>query len=84
VIESSLLHRRTLARAATGVDRVRVERKPRPLSENGPCYLAKNLSVYLEENAMDHTRGRLYHPMTQGRIERYHRSMKNVVRLENH
>jgi hypothetical protein len=22
--------------------------------------------------------------MTQGKIERYHRSMKNVVRLENH
>ena len=33
---------------------------------------------------MGHTRGRPYHPMTQGKIERYHRSMKNVVRLENH
>ena len=32
---------------------------------------------------MQHTRGRPYHPMTQGKIERYHRSMKNVVRLEN-
>ncbi len=33
---------------------------------------------------MEHTRGKPYHPMTQGKIERYHRSMKNVVRLENH
>jgi putative transposase len=33
---------------------------------------------------MGHTRGRPCHPMTQGKIERYHRSMKNVVRLENH
>ena len=31
-----------------------------------------------------HTRGAPYHPMTQGKIERYHRSMKNVVKLENY
>ncbi len=73
-----------LARAATGVDRVRVEHKPRLLSDNGPCYVAKDLAVYLRENGLGHTRGRPYHPMTQGKIERYHRSMKNVVRLENY
>ena len=33
---------------------------------------------------MWHTRGRPYHPMTQGKIERWHRSMKNVVKLENY
>ena len=73
-----------LARAATGVDRVRVEHKPRLLSDNGPCYVAKDLAAYLAQHEIDHTRGRPYHPMTQGKIERYHRSMKNVVRLENH
>ena len=31
---------------------------------------------------MTHTRGRPYHRQTQGKIERYHRSMKNVVKLE--
>jgi transposase InsO family protein len=31
---------------------------------------------------MEHTRGAPYHPQTQGKIERYHRSMKNVVKLE--
>jgi transposase InsO family protein len=73
-----------LARAATGVDRVRVRHRPRLLSDNGPCYVAKDLAAYLRENGLRHTRGRPYHPMTQGKIERYHRSMKNVVRLENH
>ena len=33
---------------------------------------------------MTHTRGAPYHPMTQGKIERYHRSMKNVVKLQNY
>ena len=33
---------------------------------------------------MAHTRGRPYHPQTQGKIERYHRSMKNVVKLEHY
>ena len=67
-----------------GDDRVRVEHKPRLLSDNGPCYVAKDLAVYLKQHGLGHTRGRPYHPMTQGKIERYHRSMKNVVRLENH
>ena len=33
---------------------------------------------------MAHTRGRPYHPMTQGKIERYHRSLKNQILLENY
>ena len=30
------------------------------------------------------TRGKPYHPMTQGKIERWHRSMKNEILLENY
>jgi len=57
-----------LARAATGVDRVRVDHRPRLLSDNGPCYVAKDLAAYLEQPGLGHTRGRPYHPMTQGKI----------------
>jgi len=32
---------------------------------------------------MTHTRGAPYHPQTQGKIERYHRSMKAVVKLDH-
>ena len=73
-----------LARAAAGVDRVRVEHRPRLLSDNGPCYVSGELRSYLAECGMRHTRGAPYHPMTQGKIERYHRSLKNVVKLEHY
>jgi transposase InsO family protein len=33
---------------------------------------------------MEHVRGAPYHPMTQGKIERWHRTMKYVVLLENY
>lgn len=33
---------------------------------------------------MSYTRGAPYHPQTQGRIECYHRSMKNVIKLESY
>ena len=33
---------------------------------------------------MSHTRGKPYHPQTQGKIERWHRSLKNQILLENY
>ena len=73
-----------LARAKTGIDQVRVVHRPRLLSDNGPCYVSGELADYLETHKMAHTRGAPYHPMTQSKIERYHRSMKNVVKLEKY
>ena len=68
----------------TGADQVLVKHKPRLLSDNGPCYLSKELKAYLKQQEIEHTRGAPYHPQTQGKIERYHRSMKNVIKLENY
>ena len=73
-----------LARAKTGVDRVQVRHRPRLLSNNGPCSVSQELATYLDTHGLGHTRGAPYHPMTQGKIERYHRSMKNVVKLEKY
>jgi len=50
----------------------------------GPCYVSKELREYLTERGLTHTRGAPYHPQTQGKIERYHRTMKNVVKLRNY
>ncbi len=68
----------------TGLDQVKVRHKPRLLSNNGPCYFSGELSEYLQTNGMAHTRGRPYHPQTQGKIERWHRSMKNQILLNNY
>jgi putative transposase len=76
----------TLAMALrnSGLERVRVRHRPRLLSDNGPSYLSAQLGSWLAEHGMTHTRGKPYHPMTQGKIERYHRSMKNQILLENY
>jgi hypothetical protein len=71
-----------LARAHAGVDRARVVHRPRLLSHNRPWYVSQTLGTYLTQHGLTHTRGAPYHPMTQGKIDRYHRSMKNVVRLD--
>lgn len=69
---------------ASGLDQVKVLHRPRLLSDNGPSYLSSELGQWLENKGIKHIRGRAYHPMTQGKIERYHRSMKNRILLENY
>ena len=73
-----------IALRSSGLARIRVRHRPRLLSDNGPSYLSAQLGSWLAEHGMTHTRGKPYHPMTQGKIERYHRSMKNQILLENY
>jgi transposase InsO family protein len=61
---------------------LKVDQKPRLLSDNGSCYIANDFKAYLQSQSIQHVRGRANHPQTQGKIERYHRSMKNVVKLD--
>jgi transposase InsO family protein len=60
------------------------EQRPRLLSDNGSCYIAQELKTYLKDNGIDSVHGKRCHPQTQGKIERYHRSMKNVVKLDHY
>jgi transposase InsO family protein len=73
-----------IALKASGLNRANVRHRPRLLSDNRPSYVAADLGKWLEQKGMPHTRGRPYHPMTQGKIERWHRSMKNRILLENY
>ena len=73
-----------IALKTSDLTQVKVRHRPRLLSDNGPCYVSAELGSWLENQGMTHTRGRPYHPMTQGKIERWHRSLKNQVLLENY
>ena len=77
-------HTLDAALASAGLARATVRHRPRLLSDNGPCYLSGDLQAYLAGKDMTHTRGAPYHPQTQGKIERYHRTLKNVVTLRNY
>jgi putative transposase len=68
----------------TGVEHVHVVYRPRLLSDNGSAYISKERRDYLEANEIRHIRTKPYHPMTQGKIERYHRSMKNIILLDHY
>jgi transposase InsO family protein len=73
-----------LALAASGCDQVRIVHKPRLLSDNGSSYVSAELAVWLTAQNMGHVRGAPYHPQTQGKIERWHQTLKNRILLENY
>ena len=44
------------------------QQRPTLLSDNAPSYVAGDLSDWLGSQGMKHTRGKPYHPLTQGKI----------------
>jgi putative transposase len=69
------------------MERAQIGKKdaPKLLSDNGACYIAKDLGEYLSsQKGIQHIRGKPMHPQTQGKIERYHRSIKSIVLLDNY
>jgi putative transposase len=73
-----------LALTASGCDSASVLHKPKLLSDNGPSYIAGELSEWIEAQGMSHVRGAPLHPQTQGKIERWHQTLKNRILLENY
>ena len=73
-----------LALQASGCDRATVLHKPRLLSDHGSSYIAGELADWLEARQRDHVRAAPYPPQTQGKIARWHQTLKNRILLENH
>ena len=74
----------TLALQASGCDRLDVAHRPRLLSDNGSSYVADDLAKWLKPRGITHVRGAPNHPQTQGKIERWHQTLKNRILLDNY
>lgn len=73
-----------LALDASGIEEATVAHQPRLLSDNGSSYIAGDLADWLADKKMGHVRGAPNHPQTQGKIERWHQTLKNRILLENY
>jgi putative transposase len=73
-----------LALQASGLEPAKLADRPRLLSDNGSSYIAGDLAKWLADRKIKHLRGAPYHPMTQGKIERWHQTLKNRILLENY
>ena len=73
-----------LALAKSGLDQVNVGHRPRLLSDNGASYISGDLAEWLDDKKIEHIRGAPYHPQTQGKIERWHQTLKNRILLNNY
>jgi len=73
-----------IALTASGCAQARVRHRPRLLSDNGPSYIAADLADWLADQQIEHVRGAPCHPQTQGKIERWHQTLKNRILLENY
>ena len=73
-----------LALQASGLDEAPPNKRPRLLSDNGPSYISTELAEWLDDQDIDHVRGAPSHPQTQGKIERWHQTLKNRLLLENY
>ena len=71
----------SIALEKTGIEHIKVKHRPRLLSDNGPAFIAEALAQFLKPYEIKHIHGRAHHPQTQGKIERYHLSMKSIVKL---
>jgi putative transposase len=46
--------------------------------------VASDLADWLDKQNIEHVRGAPYHPKTQGKIERWHQTLKNRILLEHY
>ena len=63
----------------TGMTEVSLDDRTRLLSDNGPGYVSRAFGDYLRLVGIRHILASPYHPQTNGKIERYHQSIKREV-----
>lgn len=65
----------------TGMAEMPLRDRTALLSDNGPGYLSRVFGAYLRFMGIQHIVASPYHPQTNGKIERYHRTLKAEVKL---
>jgi putative transposase len=53
------------------------EAKPRIISDNGPQFIARDFKEFIRISGMTHVRTSPYYPQSNGKIERWHKSLKS-------
>ena len=52
--------------------------KPRIISDNGPQFIAKDFKEFIKISGMTHVKTSPYYPQSNGKLERYHRTIKGT------
>ena len=68
----------------TNMTDVPVEDRASLLSDNGSGYLSRRFNQYLSLVGIKHITAAPYHPQTNGKVERYHRTIKGEINLLPH
>jgi transposase-like protein len=53
------------------------EATPRIISDNGPQFIAKDFKVFIRTAGMTHVRTAPFYPQSNGKLERYHKTIKS-------
>jgi putative transposase len=53
------------------------EARPRIISDNGPQFSAKDFKEFIRISGMTHVRTSPYYPQSNGKIERWHKSLRD-------
>jgi transposase InsO family protein len=80
IVHWEIRERMTEADIETIIQRGReryVDAKPRIISDNGPQFIAKDFKEFIRICGMTHVRTSPYYPQSNGKIERWHRSLKS-------
>lgn len=50
--------------------------KPRIISDNGPQFIARDFKLFIRQTGLEHVRTSPYYPQSNGKLERFHRTLK--------
>lgn len=64
--------------------KVNPEDMPKLVSDRGPALVSDDLNEYLDEVGIYHIYAAAYHPQTNGKIERWHKSLKTNVYVHDY